>query len=72
MSGLQVVYNLTNPSGSRVDSVKVQCAQCAVPVYEKLNETAIYQIVLTSFLREGGDGFTLFMVNVNLKKSIFY
>ncbi|KAJ6647255.1 Protein 5NUC, partial [Pseudolycoriella hygida] len=58
LSGLQVVYNLTQPTGSRVTSVKVRCADCNVPRYDILDENRMYNVIISSFLSEGGDGHT--------------
>ncbi|XP_043280617.1 protein 5NUC-like [Venturia canescens] len=60
-SGVQVIYDLSKPAGSRVSSVEVRCALCSVPSFSKLVDNATYTILLTDFLRGGGDGFNMFM-----------
>ncbi|KAH0547161.1 apyrase-like [Cotesia glomerata] len=55
-SGLRVFYNMSQPVFSRVDSVKVQCRQCDVPVYENLLDHEWYRVVVPTFLLRGGDG----------------
>ncbi|EDV36772.1 uncharacterized protein Dana_GF13125, isoform B [Drosophila ananassae] len=57
MSGLKIIYNFNNAVGQRVVSAQALCAECAVPSYKNVNETALYNIIIPSFLLEGGDGF---------------
>lgn len=59
-SGVQVTYNLTQPSGSRVQSVKLRCSSCAVPRFYDIEENRTYNVIITSFVSEGGDGYTMF------------
>ncbi|XP_011876681.1 PREDICTED: protein 5NUC-like [Vollenhovia emeryi] len=56
-SGLQVVYDISQPPNSRVVSVQVQCAACRVPAYSQLQKNATYNVLLNDFLVNGGDGF---------------
>lgn len=56
-SGLQVVYNISQPPNSRVVSVQVQCAACRVPSYSELQKNATYNVLINDFLAKGGDGF---------------
>lgn len=65
-SGMYVSFNLTQPSGSRVQSVQVRCAKCDVPRFYDLQENQTYNVIVTSFLTEGGDGHSTFLVSVNL------
>lgn len=60
-SGAQVTYNLTQPSGSRVQSVKLRCSNCDVPRFHDLEENRSYNVLITSFLSEGGDGYSVFL-----------
>ncbi|XP_072855161.2 5'-nucleotidase [Pogona vitticeps] len=57
VSGIQVVYDLSQKSGSRVTSLKVLCTDCRVPVYVPLNMEKTYKVLLPSFLAGGGDGY---------------
>lgn len=59
-TGVKVVYDVSKPPGSRVESAQVLCANCSVPIYEPLIEDKIYSIVLNSYLMRGGDGFDMF------------
>ncbi|CAL7933343.1 unnamed protein product [Xylocopa violacea] len=58
-SGLQVVYDLTQPRNSRVASVEVLCASCNVPMYSRLNKSETYNVLLIDFMQSGGDGYTM-------------
>ncbi|VVC96092.1 unnamed protein product [Leptidea sinapis] len=53
VSGLQVIYNISKPEGSRVDKVFVVEGSFHVP----LEAEQTYQIVATSYLTYGGDGY---------------
>ncbi|KAF5274933.1 hypothetical protein FQA39_LY18691, partial [Lamprigera yunnana] len=64
VSGIRVVYNLTQPIGSKVVSVKILCRKCKVPKYEPLNYEKIYRIILNSFLASGGDDFMVIANNL--------
>ncbi|XP_050960426.1 5'-nucleotidase [Labeo rohita] len=59
VSGFQVVYDLSKPSGNRVKSVNVLCTKCRVPRYEPLNPKKLYKLVLPSYLVDGGDDYTM-------------
>lgn len=68
LSGIQVVFNLTKPYGSRAQSIKVRCQQCSEPVFENLDLGKMYRIAIPSFITQGGDGFVAISDNLqNLK-----
>lgn len=54
-SGLQVVYNLSQPAYSRVASTKARCGECNVPIYKPIEANQTYKLVTISFLSGGGD-----------------
>ncbi|KAJ8024043.1 5'-nucleotidase [Holothuria leucospilota] len=58
-SGLIVVYDVTQPPGSRVVSVLVRCTFCAIPNYEVLEKRKTYKVVMPSYLADGGDGYSV-------------
>ncbi|XP_026815926.1 protein 5NUC-like [Rhopalosiphum maidis] len=58
VSGLKVVIDFSQPSGKRVQSIYARCGNCPVPIYEKLNLNDNYTIIISSYLSEGGDGFS--------------
>lgn len=70
LSGLHVVYNISKEPDNRVESVNVLCSNCLVPLYENLDPNHQYGIIISSFLYEGGDGFTMFKVSLKKKKLI--
>ncbi|XP_063168612.1 5'-nucleotidase [Candoia aspera] len=57
VSGIKVVYDLSQSPGSRVVSLKVLCTECRVPVYVPLEMEKTYKVLLPSFLAGGGDGY---------------
>lgn len=61
ISGVQVVYDINQPTGERVVDAKVLCALCQVPILEDVVPTKMYKIILQDFLADGGDGFTMFV-----------
>lgn len=62
MSGIRVVYDLTKETCQRVASVSILCSFCSTPTYSDLDPYQKYGVIITSFLYEGGDGFTMFQV----------
>lgn len=57
VSGLEVVYDRSNPSGRRVVSVKARCGMCSIPKYEPVETLKEYRILLPNFIGNGGDGY---------------
>lgn len=53
--GIRVVYNIRNPIGRRVVSVRVLCAECDIPKYAPLDDKKKYKMILSRFLYNGGD-----------------
>jgi 5'-nucleotidase len=64
ISGFHVVGNLSQPAGSRIESLKVRCNECTVPIYEDLDLDKTYRLILPSFLKTGGDGFNVIAENL--------
>ncbi|XP_055546948.1 protein 5NUC-like [Wyeomyia smithii] len=60
MSGVQVVFDLSKPPGQRVASVEVRCALCLTPTFAPLYDYDRHKIIISQFLWEGGDGYTMF------------
>lgn len=56
-------YNLQNPEGQRIVDVKVVCSECEVPEYLPLDNDKFYDIVLSNFILNGGDGYTMIRDN---------
>lgn len=59
-----MIYDLSRPSGSRVESVRVRCASCDVPRYDDLDVNQSYNVVINTFLSGGGDGHSTFLVSL--------
>ncbi|XP_064542713.1 protein 5NUC-like isoform X2 [Drosophila montana] len=62
-SGIRVEYNYDMEEGHRVTSALIRCAECSVPSYLNLDESAYYKVVVPEFLLNGGDGFNLIESN---------
>lgn len=62
MSGIRVTYDLTQKTGQRVVSASILCSFCSTPTYTELDPNQKYGVIITLFLYEGGDGFTIFQV----------
>lgn len=67
VSGIRVKYNLNNPEGQRIVDVKVICSECEVPEYLPLDNDKFYDIVLSNYLLNGGDGYTMIRDNAAQK-----
>lgn len=63
MSGIRVVYNLTQPTGARVHSVKVLCTDCEVPMYVALDVYRTYRVLVNVYLNLGGNGYEMLTVS---------
>ena len=54
------MYRGRSSEGNNVESVLVRCSSCDVPEYLPLDESAEYTLILTSYLMNGGDKYTMF------------
>lgn len=61
VSGLKIVVNSTKPVGERLQSILVLCNVCEIPEYQPLNKTAIYHVIINSYVASGMDGFDIFL-----------
>lgn len=61
VSGLKVVFNMTNQPYNRIVSLDALCRICEddIPRYEPIVAEKFYRVVLPSFLADGGDGFRM-------------
>lgn len=62
ISGLRVVYDMKKEPNHRVRSVEILCADCELPQYSKLDRNKEYGVIISHFLYNGGDGFSMFKV----------
>ncbi|KAJ8714957.1 hypothetical protein PYW08_004938 [Mythimna loreyi] len=60
-SGIQVVYDLSKPSGSRIVTAEARCWACDIPKYSKILPKDIYKVIMPGFLATGGDGYSMFI-----------
>lgn len=67
-TGIRVVYNLNKPQGQQIESIRIRCQNCTVPIYEPLELEKTYRIAVPSFLSSGGD--RLEMLKKNLKNLV--
>jgi len=54
---MKVTYNLKKPKMSRIVDVRVRCLECLIPSYSPLQLDATYNVFISTFLIEGGDGY---------------
>lgn len=65
MSGLRVIFNITNPRGERVQELKVRCQYCKIPKYFEIDLNKDYKVVVMDYLANGKDGFNIIKDNAN-------
>lgn len=53
-----MAYNISQPVGSRVQSVKVCCKKCLQHKFIDLDPEIYYRVVTSNYLADGGDGYT--------------
>lgn len=41
-----------------------RCGRCRIPTYEPVQSDRVYQVAMTAFLIEGGDGYSVFTTNI--------
>lgn len=62
MSGLRVIYDMEKMPGHRVVSAEALCAECEIPSYSQVDPNKEYGVVISDFLYNGGDGYSMFAV----------
>lgn len=60
LSGAHVSFDLDKPANERIAELEVLCRDCEVPRYEPVVNDKTYGIIITDFVKDGGDGFTMF------------
>lgn len=58
VSGLHITYDISKPINEKIISLRVRCADCAIPQYEELKDEQMYNVITIQYLRFGGDGYT--------------
>ncbi|CAH1954434.1 unnamed protein product, partial [Acanthoscelides obtectus] len=59
VSGIRVIYDLSQPKGSRVTNLKIRCQNCTIPTYEPLDDNKIYKLITCTYLAHGGNGYPI-------------
>ncbi|XP_061379914.1 apyrase-like [Danaus plexippus] len=63
VSGMRIVFNGSQPLGSRVFEVFVRCIDCDIPQYYPLRLDTYYKVVSQDFIGNGGGGYTMMSNN---------
>ncbi|CAD0202682.1 unnamed protein product [Chrysodeixis includens] len=58
-SGIRAVFDLEQPSGSRLVEAVVRCASCNMPQFFSVVETATYKVIVPAELANGGYGYSM-------------
>ncbi|XP_049891161.1 snake venom 5'-nucleotidase-like [Epinephelus moara] len=59
VSGFRLEFDPSKPEGNRVMSLSILCVQCRVPRYKPVQPEMVYEVVMPSFIAQGGDGFSM-------------
>lgn len=59
-SGMEVTYDLERQPGSRVVEAKAVCSNCGVYKLQDIRDDYEYEMMMPTFLANGGDGYTMF------------
>lgn len=59
VSGIRVSFDLDKPVNERIESLEVLCADCEVPRYGPVEDNKNYGVIVSDFLKEGGDGYSM-------------
>ena len=57
--GIKVKYDLSKPPLQRVVEAYAICQNCSVPAYEKIDKDQKYSLILSNFILNGGDGYSM-------------
>lgn len=64
MSGVRVVFDMTKNASNHVVSASVLCTYCERPSYGEIDPDQLYGVLVSAFVFEGGDGYSMFSENV--------
>ena len=53
------MYDLDKPNGKRVVKALARCGDCRIPIYKPVVLEETYNILVTAFTANGGDGYTM-------------
>lgn len=54
------MYDLKRNPFNRIVDIKVLCQKCDIPRYEAINDENYYRVILSDYLANGGDSFSMF------------
>ena len=54
-----MVFDGSQPLGSRVVNITIRCIECDVPRYSPLDLNRYYRVVSQDFIGNGGGGYTV-------------
>jgi len=60
VSGIKVIYDLKQIPFNRIVDIQVLCQKCIIPRYETLDNEKYYRVILSDYLANGGDSFSMF------------
>ncbi|KAG5670060.1 hypothetical protein PVAND_000346 [Polypedilum vanderplanki] len=60
VSGIKVTFDLKRKPYDRIVELKVLCQDCLMPKYEDIDKSKDYRVVISNYIAEGGDGYTMF------------
>lgn len=59
VAGVQVKYDLSQPNGNRVEELKLRNVNSRIPSFEAVNKSRSYDILVSTYMAEGGDGYSM-------------
>ena len=69
LAGIKVTYDVTRKPGMRVVDVKVRCTECTIPMFAPLEPEKVYDVLTSSYVIAGGNGYKMIPKNMLEKKS---
>lgn len=54
-----MTYDISRPPQQRVVSALVRCGDCVVPKYYPLDHNKVYDVLVPSFIADGGDNYSM-------------
>lgn len=54
-----MTYDVSRPPQQRVVFALVRCGDCVVPTYYTLDHKKVYNVLVPSFIADGGDNYTM-------------
>ena len=61
---MKVTYDISRPPYQRVVDVIIPCSDCTTQTFYPLDDSHVYKIALSSYLRNGGDAYAVIKDNI--------